>query len=215
MKKTVGAGRLAVLVGVCVGLTSSGVHADYLMTLQDQATGLTSADVPQGGTITLDLMLASEDPTDMHDGCALLISFDQAGLDFNSWDWNAIAYATGSPDDFTRMALDPAPSGGALLGSLPAPLTDYGILFGANTRIGELFGTGTVVSFELGVPSDFGLGSTMIDVVYDFFSGWPWPPYLYGTSTGPFALNVTPEPATLMLLGFGGLAAMRRRRLAW
>ena len=36
----------------------------------------------------------------------------------------------------------------------------------------------------------------------------PFPPN--PTSTGPFALNVTPEPATLGLLALGGLALLRR-----
>ena len=216
MGKTVRIGGLAVLVGVCVGLTSSNVHADYSMTLQDQGTGLTSAAVPQGGSITLDLMLASGDPMDIHDGSSMLISFDQVGLEFNSWDWNASAYTTGSADDYTRMGPAPAPSGATLLGSLPAALTSYGILFGANTRIGETFGTGAVVSFELGVPGSFAIGPVMIDVGLDGpFSDWTVNYREFGgTSTGPFTLNVTPEPATLMLLGLGGLAVLRRRRPA-
>lgn len=214
MGKTVRIGWLVVLATVCVGFASSSALAvpDYTMSLL--SGGANSATVDPGQSLSVDLVLATSDGA-MHDGNDLNISFSRDGLVLTSWDWASPEFVSGGASDFTRIAPSPAPSGASLRSSLPQALTStFGIGFGANTdAFGSLFGTGTLISFGLTVPDSYEPGDVMMDVSGTFtdFVNFTDP---QGTSTGPFTLHITPEPATLMLLGIGGLAVLRRRRSA-
>lgn len=213
MGKTVRIGGLAVLVGVCVGLTSSNARADYLMTLVDSSTGLSSVDVLPGANTSVDLILTS-DAGDVHDSNGFFVTASRGDLLLNSWAWSSTEFNTGSPDDFTVMSGQPG-SGGALLAALPLPINND-VNFAALTHTsGVTFGTGTLISFELGVPASFAVPQTItLNVIPDQFFDSNTFMFPVGIAGAPFDLNVTPEPATLMLLGLGGLAVMRRRRLA-
>jgi hypothetical protein len=73
--------------------------------------------------------------------------------------------------------------------------------------------TGTVSFYEIGNPSNsgsFSLGSITGTLNYDKLQIWA---YTAGTSvTGFDNLTITPEPATLVVMGAGGLLALLRKR---
>lgn len=57
--------------------------------------------------------------------------------------------------------------------------------------------SGAVIQFDFVTPTDWGAFNGLIT---------------YAQGAGPTAFTVIPEPATLLLLGLGGVAALRRRR---
>ena len=216
MGKFVRIGWLVVLASACVGFASSSASAGHSYTMSLVSGGANQASLDPGQSLSLDLILASTNDQTWHDGADLLVSLSRSGLELTSWDWASPQYLSGGPYDFTRIASRPAPSGGDLRNSLPQAITStYGIGFSAETaNFGDFFGTGTLLSFGLTVPDSY---ETNVDVVMDVSGSfhdsatlWTW----IGVSTGPFTLHITPEPATLMLLGIGGLAVLRRRRTA-
>ena len=213
MGKTVRSGWLVVLASVCVGLASSSASAAFNYDMSLLSGGADQVTVGPGDTLTVDLILGTTDALTEHDGNDLLVSISHDGFDLSSFNWMS-PFVTGGASDYTRVAPSPAPSGNGLLGTLPQPVTNaFGIKFGANTdQYGDLFGTGTLLSFDLAVPASYAGEVVTLDVSGSFtefvntYEDW------VGTSTGP--LTLVPEPATLMLLGLGGLAVLRRRRPA-
>ena len=75
---------------------------------------------------------------------------------------------------------------------------------------GVVFGSGALIRLDVTASTEPDGGVSTIDVIPDFFSiGFDAVPASAGET---FTINVTPEPATLVLLGLGGLVARRRRR---
>ncbi len=77
---------------------------------------------------------------------------------------------------------------------------------------GEVFSSGPLVKLDLTASSDPGGGVSTVDVIDGFFNcGFSGCNVISGET---FTVNVTPEPATLLLLSLGGVAALRRRNSA-
>jgi hypothetical protein len=196
--------RQGVLVGgVALLLGVAQVQAGYVINVVDAETGLSGqrVEVPAGTIRTLDLVLTS-DGNDRHDSFGFNLGFSQPGLLYNSYSLASPEYLGGGPNDFSTDATGQP---------IVAPLH-----FEALTEVGGVtFGTGRLVSLQVGVPDNFlPVGVPKLDVsvfaIPDFFgNGFD----LVDAVAGPaLTLSIVPEPATLVLLGLGGLAAVRRRR---
>lgn len=187
---------------VAVGMTFAAVmpaSAGYVLSMSGPAT------VDAGSTVTVNAVLTGSGPHD-----SMIFDVGVSGprpLAYNGYQLAGnVQYQTGSPDDFS------VPKGALDTGAL-AQLAFNGAHFEAITRSGMTFDTGTVASMTLAIPAAAQPGEVFVfDPRPDTFAlGFDIVPTTAGDS---LRLTVVPEPATLALLGLGGLLAARRRFLA-
>lgn len=179
-----------------------------------------------GGTFQVDAVLSDAglpvppNPAALHDRARFDVGV--TGPRFlidNAYLWDAL-YASGGPNDFSVPKVDPGtllfPAGVKPLitnNLYPATPTRADMHFENTVTVpGQKFGVGTLVTLTLKVPGDAVPGEQFLIAPFPslFVNGSSFIPSSAGSSLG---VVVVPEPATLVLLGLGGLAAIRRRRL--
>jgi PEP-CTERM motif len=134
-------------------------------------------------------------------------------------------FQTGGPDDFSGPKGAPDTGlldglSGRLLNPLitnalyPQTPTRADVKFDATTRPGSTFTQGTIVTMTLTMPTNAvpNQDSFNILAVPDTFA-FQGTDFFDATAGPALHITVVPEPATLVLLGLGGLAAARRRFL--
>ncbi|MEI8197040.1 MAG: PEP-CTERM sorting domain-containing protein [Phycisphaerae bacterium] len=205
--------RTAVVGVLAFILMGTSAYADYTLAPVTGATHDISATVKQGDSFNLDLLLSSN-ASNTHFASVFAVQFSKQGLQYNSHTWGA-PYTTGGADDRSKPASNLLPllitPSTYVAGSGDTGATD---LYFENFLSDPLvFGTGTVLSMNFTVPSNFPTGLMTITAVPDsvdaFDNGAAIP-----TTGASFTLNVTaaPEPASIALLGLGAMALLRRRR---
>ncbi len=200
----------ALVLGAAMVLVSSSAQAAYVLSVVDSATGLSSATLAPGDSISLDLVAVS-DGDDNSNSFTLPVRFDAPGLQYDGYEFPGI-WATAT--DFT-------PAFGFLGYVLPPTILGDMTGWAATEATGAQHTSGPLVTFGLTVPADwFGRsgnpGSVTITTgdhipgLEGINDGFDEVPSIAGA---PFTLNI-PEPATLALLAIGGLAVVRRRKNA-
>ncbi len=187
-------------------------NASYVVSVQN-GMGDSGADVRNDGTGTMNLNVVL-DGNSAHTASEFAVTFSSAGLVLTNFAWGA-PYVTDGGDDVSVPQVT----------DLPVVISDstFGVAGGpvdlkfSNFLGSGDFGAGSVLSFDVQVPAGYPLGPVEIGVGNTAGTGNP--SFLEGFGdaaidgiTG-FELNVVvPEPATLALLGIGGLVAVARRR---
>jgi hypothetical protein len=171
----------------------STANAAYVISVVDAGTGLSVGTANPGDTLHLALQMTGTDPVD---------SFG-VGV-------QATPGVLHYPDVYTLAPNNPGlfVTGGANDFSVPP-------YFSALTEVANTFwnGTGRFIAFDVMVDPNAPTNSTadVVPVVDFFNAGFDNVDVTAGT---PFVLTIVPEPATLALLGIGGLLAVRRRFVA-
>ncbi len=179
--------------------------------------------VAPGATFQVDVVLTGDAlGLTIHDAAIFNVGFTgPRNLTYNSYLWDPIAYATGGADDFSIPEVDPGtglfPAGvkpiidnDLYIPDGPNPPVRADVHFEAITRPGQTFGAGTIVTLTLKMPGDAQIGEKYVIAPFPdaFTLNFNTIPTEMGSSLG---VIVVPEPTTLILLGLGGLAAIRRR----
>lgn len=204
--------KLHLLIAVtCVLGISTWAQAAYVMSVE--SGGGSSLSVNPGDSFSLDVVM-TRDGADTFASALFAVEFDTAGLEYDSYLWNA-------PFDTNDAFLDVSnPQIAALtttlaVGTYVAGFGDPGtvdVLFD-NALLAGSFSDGTLLGLDLTVPLAFAPGSVNINVVPDFIT-------LNGinviTTTGgaDFVLTILPEPSTMTILGIALVSLIRPRRHA-
>ncbi len=183
-------------------------NANYVIDILGPG-GTNTAVVAPGGSISLDVVLSGDSVTTIND---FAVTFSRGGLILTNFSFGA-PYVTDGGDDTSQPQVT----------DLPLTLTDVtaGVSGSAvdawfsNFLGAGNFADGTVLSFDLEVPGDYTPGLVDIGIGNSGINTKPFFSEGFGSATidgiNNFAL-VVPEPATLALLGIGGLVAAARRR---
>jgi len=213
--------RMMVVLGLTWAASAVQVDASYVLSIVGNGTTYADANgaapgwgVQPGGTFQVDAVMTGSGPID---SAIFNVNVTGSGSpNYISYQWENTAFQTGSNNDFSvpKGALDTGVVAGspaitnALYAFTPA-ISD--VHFEAITRDGQTFSNGTIVTLTLKVPDTVtaASGPYTISPVADEFA-------LFGevvptTNGSSLSVVVVPEPATLVLLGLGGLAAVRRR----
>lgn len=191
------------VVGIALCLGTSSAQADYVMSIVDAGAGGNALEVLPGDAFSLDVSLAS-DAQDFHLAGTFAVQFSAPGLNYLNYTWGA-PYVSGG-DDLSAPHLSALPL---------EPWAGTQALFSNFLNAGQ-FESGTIITMDMSVPLDFPTRSVVrIDPFIDEAQEMGFTPdgssFIPTTGQG-FTLTVIPEPATLLLLGIGGVVAMRRRR---
>lgn len=197
-----------ILSVLCLLVCAGPVSANYIIT--PTSGGAAALIVSPGETFPLEIGLSSN-ASDAHNSSIFRVLFSSGGLTYNSYEWKT-PYANGTTDDDSKPLNNTLPkllAADTLTGvAYPAGVVDVEL---SNVIDSGTFGHGTLVTLTLGVPANYtGPETVTISVVSDTIaSGFTEVPTAVGSD---FVLTITPEPASLWLLAFGGLGLMRSRR---
>jgi len=203
--------------------TALPADADYVLSIAGVGTTFADRDpdpakwgVRAGDEFQIAAVLSGSGP---HDSAIFDVGVTgPRSLIDNKYLWGT-NYTSGSLNDFSVPKVDIAtglfPAGlkpvinNALYAFTPSRADMH---FENLTNDGTTFGAGTLVTMNLKVPADAVLGEQfVIAPFFDTFAlGFDGVPTTNGSS---LTVKVVPEPATLVLLGLGGMAAVRRRLL--
>lgn len=191
---------LVAALGVGLALTTAA-RADYVVSIESGGMNAIEVDA-SGGDVTVPVSVnLTRENGDEEVGTAIFdLGIDNGGLNYTGYMWNAL-FETDVPNDASdRPTINGATS----------------LHFENLTTTGtNLFPEGTLVTLDLVVPGGTPEGETF-NVSYSHDTLTPDGLFTFFGVTGSTGLAITtvPEPATLALLGIGGIAALRRRKKA-
>jgi hypothetical protein len=178
-------------------------------TLTPLSNGLSARSLSPGDSFALDMVLTS-DTGAMHTSSVFDVGFSGNGLSYSpgivyqSYTW-ASPYDNGTIDDDSHP----------LYSALPQTITGTKVnLSNVMPMVPVAFHTGTLVTLNFTIPSNYQLGTTLQTITFSaqpdqFYNGTDEVPTTAGTN---FILTIIPEPASVLVL-LAGIAGLKRKRI--
>ena len=171
-------------------VVSVTAYGDYVAT--PLSGGSAAKAVAGGASFDLDIVLTG---TGVNYAAIFGVGLSESGLTINSYTWGS-PYATGSTDDASDTS-------------------DDTLLYFENFVDPGEFGIGTIVSVNITVPTAYWDTHTSVNISAEVSEddGYAFAGDVDVTTTAGDDFVLTPEPATMVLMGIGGgIALLRRRR---